>query len=218
MGMGRGGGGRRGKGGFQSAPFDHAVLGGFVDLEPLQLFEFFDFEPEVLQGLDGVTGREVDDESEDLGALDVAQEAEAQAAIEMGALDEARDVGDGDQSPGVAAAVVVALGFDLGPAVVVVEDDGADVGLERGELPVADSGAAFAEGAQERAFPCVGEPDEADVGEQFEFELEDDGHAGFTSGGEFGAGHGSRYEVGVASSSRGPCGEQYRLLHRLGKI
>lgn len=46
-----------------------------------------DFGPEGFEGGDGVAGAEVDDEGEDAGALDVAQEGDAQAAVEVRALD-----------------------------------------------------------------------------------------------------------------------------------
>ena len=93
---------------------------------------------------------------EDGGALDVAEELDAESGAEVGAFDEAGHVGYGE-------AEVVGGFADL---------DDAEVGLEGGEGVVGDLGAGCREPRDECGFADVGEADQAGVGEQAEFEAE----------------------------------------------
>ncbi len=106
-------------------------------------------------GADGGVG-DVDEVDEDGGALDVAEELDAEAGAEVGAFDEAGHVGDGE-------AELVGGVADL---------DDAEVGLEGGEGVVGDLGAGGGEARDQRGFADVGEADEAGVGEEAELEAE----------------------------------------------
>ena len=73
-------------------PIDHAGFCLRVCFGAFELFELAEFVPEDLELLYCTPTAEVDDESEDLSPLDVAQEAQPQPFILMGVCDEARDV------------------------------------------------------------------------------------------------------------------------------
>ena len=102
---------------------------------------------------DGGVG-DVDEVDEDGGALDVAEELDAETGAEVGAFDEAGHIGDGEGK-------VVGSFADL---------DDTEVGLEGGEGVVGDFGAGGGEARDEGGFANVGEADEAAVGEEAEFE------------------------------------------------
>ena len=112
---------------------------------------------------DGVGGvGDVDEVDEDAGALDVAEELDAEAGAEVGAFDEAGHVGDGE-------GLLVGRVADLNDA---------EVGLEGGEGVVGDLGAGGGEARDERGFADVGVADEAGVGEEAELEAVVAGFAG----------------------------------------
>lgn len=178
-----------------------------------------DLVPEGLEGSDRIAGGEVEDEGENAGALDVAEESDAEAAVEMRALDEAGDIGNGEAGAGLDGDLflgeaelrggrVADKGPDGGTARVLVEDDGSDVGLEGGEGPVADAGAAVAEGAKEGALAGIGEADEADVGEELELELDAEGDGLLALCGEEGPGVLARDKVGVSQAADAAGGEE----------
>ena len=113
----------------------------------------------------------------------MAQEGDTETAIEVGALDEAGNVGDGEAGAGfdgdfflgeaeIRGGGVADIRFYDWAARVFVQHHGADVGLQGSEGPVPHAGAAIAEGAEEGALASVGEADEPDVGEEFELELD----------------------------------------------
>ena len=138
-------------------PVDARSRLAVVLLLPAHLGIQADLVPERFEGLDGVPGRQVDDKGQDAGALDVPQKGDAEAAVEVGALDEPRDVGDGEAGARVGNVTATAAGgvemlllllllltsHGLGqrPPRILVQDDGADVGLQGGEGPAADAGA-----------------------------------------------------------------------------
>jgi len=91
---------------------------------------------------------------EDAGALYVAQELDAKTRAEMRAFNESGHVGD-----------------DKGLLVGLLADrDHAEIGLEGGERVVGDFGARGGDAGDERGLAGVGIADEADVGEQLQFQ------------------------------------------------
>ncbi len=88
---------------------------------------------------------------DDFGALDVAEESVAEARAVLGAFDEAGDVGDDDSA-------------------VAFEFDDAKLRFERGEGIVGDLGPGGGDRSQQRALAGVGHADEADVGDQLQFQ------------------------------------------------
>ena len=145
----------------------------------------------------------------------MAEEAKAEAAVEMSIGDQAGDISDGDMGANITGG---AVGWECRSAVMVVEHDGADVGLEGGELPIADAGLAAGESPEEGGFAGVGEAHEPDVGEQFELQLQVERHARFASGGEFGSRARPGDEMRVAEPAGGPGDKEHRFLHRLREV
>lgn len=89
-----------------------------------------------------------------LGSLDVAQECVAQAAVLVGAVDEARQVSDREASKGVGH----------------VHD--AEDRMQRREGIGSDLGRGLRDGAQQGALAGVGISDQADVGDHAQLELD----------------------------------------------
>ena len=92
--------------------------------------------------------------SEEAGALDVAQELGAEAGAEMRAFNESGHVGDDE-------------GLLVG---LLADGDDAEIGLEGGEGIVGDFGFGGGDAGDEGGLAGVGIADEADVGEELEFE------------------------------------------------
>ncbi len=134
---------------------------------------------------------DVDEVDDDAGALDVAEELDAEAGAEVGAFDEAGEVGDGE-------------GLGVGE---VADLDDAEVGFEGGEGVVGDFGFGGGESGDEGGFADVGVADEAGVGEEAEFEAVVAGFAGSAefvlAGGLVGGGG----EVLVAASAAAAAGD-----------
>src|SRR6185437_2805933 len=107
-----------------------------------------------------VHGVDRDEEGEEARALDVAQKLESEPAPFVGALDDARNIGDDERAP-------VAQLYD------------AQVGAERGEGIVSDLRAGGRNHGKERGLARVRLADEADVGDELELELERAGFAVF---------------------------------------
>ena len=151
----------------------------FVEEFGVVLTEFVEEDVVLAADVSAVGG---DEEEEDGVALDVAQETYAEPFAPAGAFDDAGDVR-----------------HDEG-AVVAVGDD-AEVGDEGGEGVVGDFGFGGGDDGEEGGFSGVGESDEPDIGEDFEFE--DDGalDAGFAGLGEAGGLVGGGFEVPVAEPS-----------------
>jgi hypothetical protein len=101
----------------------------------------------------GVIRRAIHDCHQHAGALDVSQEGVAQALALVGALDETGDVGDHRAS-------------------LVVEDDDAQVGSGGREGVARDPGLRLGERRQQRRLAGVRRPDEPDVGDELQLELD----------------------------------------------
>ena len=110
---------------------------------------------EVFDGVGAAAGvGYIDEVEEDAGALDVAEELGAETGAKVGALDESGHVGD-----------------DVGLLIGLFADgDDAEVGLEGGEGVVGDFGLGGGDARDERRLAGVGVADQADVGQQLEFE------------------------------------------------
>ena len=91
---------------------------------------------------------------DDRGALNVLEELDAEAVAEVGAFDEAGQVGDGE-------------GLGVGK---LADLDDAEVWFEGGEGVVGDLGPGGGEARDEGGLADVGVADQAGVGEQAEFE------------------------------------------------
>lgn len=141
------------------------VLGG-IELggdDDLGFFEelFAEAGEFVLDDVIGVDGAifvelgEVDEVEQDAGALDVAEEGDAEAVAFAGTFDEARDVG-----------------HDEGFAAEFIHGNNAEYGLFGGEGVGGDFGFGGGKAADESALASVRETDEADVGEELHFEAE----------------------------------------------
>ncbi len=110
---------------------------------------------EVFDGIGTARGvGHVDEMGEHAGALNVAQELDAEAGAEMRAFNQSGHVGDDE-------------GLLVG---LLADRDHAEIGLEGGEGIVGDFGARGGDAGDERGLAGVGIADEADVGEQLEFE------------------------------------------------
>ena len=110
---------------------------------------------EVLDGVGAAGGvGDIDQVEQEAGALDVAQELGAEAGAEVRAFDEAGHVGDDE-------------GLLVG---LLADGDHAEVGLEGGEGVVGDFGLGGGDAGDERGLAGVGVADQADVGQQLEFE------------------------------------------------
>src|SRR6185437_13045799 len=107
-----------------------------------------------------VHGVDRDEEGKEARTLDVAQKLKSESAPFVGALDDARNVGDDERAP-------VAQLYD------------AQVGAERGEGIVGNLRAGGRNHGKERGLARVRLPDEADVGDELELELERAGLAVF---------------------------------------
>ena len=93
---------------------------------------------------------DVDEVDDDAGALDVAEELDAEAVAEVCAFDEAREIGYGE-------------GLGVGE---FADLDDAEVGFEGGEGVVGDLGPGGGEAGDEGGLADVGVADEAGVGEE----------------------------------------------------
>ncbi len=136
--------------------------------------------PELLVGRTLGHGREVEQDGQHPGALDVAQELVAEAATLAGALDQAGDVGHHVLGGGV-------------------EPDHAEVGLEGGEGIVGDAWLGRRDAGDQRALAHVGEPHQGDVGHELQLEVEPALLAGLALLGERRRAALVREELGVAA-------------------
>ena len=102
----------------------------------------------------GIGLRGVDDVDEEAGALDMAEELEAEAVSFVGALDQAREVG-----------------HDVG---VVANLDDAEHRLQCREGVVGDLRLGAGDGREQGGLAGVGQADEPDIGDEFELELDGD--------------------------------------------
>jgi hypothetical protein len=97
---------------------------------------------------------DIDQVNQQAGALDVAQKLGAEAGAEVRAFDEAGHIGD-----------------DEGLLLRLLADgDHAEVGFEGGEGVVGDLGPRGGDARDERGFAGVGVADQADVGQQLQFQ------------------------------------------------
>ena len=96
---------------------------------------------------------------EDARPLDVAQKLRAQAGAGVCALDESGNIGD-DEAGGIGIAALA-------------QQDHAEIGLERGEGIIRDLGPGSADARDQRALAHVGIADQADIGQQLEFEAKE---------------------------------------------
>jgi len=107
---------------------------------------------EVFDGVGAAAGvADVDEVEQEAGALDVAEELDAEAGAEVGAFNEAGHVGDD-------------VGFLVG---FFTDGDDAEVGLEGGEGVVGDFGLGGGDARDEGGFAGVGIADQANVREEF---------------------------------------------------
>jgi len=135
---------------------------------------------------DEVFSGRIEEVEEEGSALDVFEEADAEAFAFVGALDEAGHVSDDEGEVGEA-----------------LHD--AEVWHQGGEGEVPDGGSARGYGADEGAFAHAGEADDSDVGDEFELHADSDEDCGFSglsvSWGPFGGG--SKEGVSFATSAAG---------------
>ena len=124
-------------------------------------------------------------------ALDVRQEAVPEAGALAGPLDEAGDVGD-DRRP-------------------LTEIQHAQVGVDRGERIGRDLGVRPRQRGEQRRLARVGQPDQADVGEQLEREREPELVALQTLLGELGRLAGRTLEADVAAPALAAAGDEQAL-------
>lgn len=155
---------------------------------------------EVSDGVGTAAGvGDVDEVDEEVGALDVAEEAVAEARALVRALDEAGNVGNDE-------------GLLVGR---FADGDDTEVGLESGEGVVGDFGFGGGDARDERGLAGVGIADEGDVGEDFEFEAEGEFFAGvahFVLAGSLMGGGG---EVLVAATAATAVGDDDALVGML---
>ena len=104
-------------------------------------------------GAAGCVG-DVDQMNQQAGALNVAEELGAQAGAEMRAFNEAGHIGDDE-------------GLLVG---LLADGDHAEIGFEGGEGIIGDFGLGGGDAGDERGFAGIGIADQADVGQQLEFE------------------------------------------------
>jgi hypothetical protein len=115
------------------------------------------------------------------GALDVRQEAVAQASARARALDQAGDVGDHHDS--------------------FAELERAEIRFERRERIRGDLGARPSQGREQRGLAGVGQADESDVGQQLELQIEPALFAGQAVFGEARHAPGRGHKAGVAAAA-----------------
>src|ERR1700675_1574030 len=104
----------------------------------------------------------VDEMHDEASALDVAEEADAKAGTQMGAFDKSREIGD-DESAAEFGAVATRAAIRI---------DDAEIGLESGERIICDFRTRCGNYGNQCGFAGVRETDEADIGEQFQFEAQ----------------------------------------------
>ena len=155
---------------------------------------------EVSDGVGTAAGiRDIDEVDEEVGALDVAQEAVTEAGALVRALDEAGNVGNDK-------------GLLIGS---FADGDDAEIGLEGGEGVVGDFGFGGGDARDERGLADVGVADNADVGEDLELEAEGEFFAGvahFVLAGSLVGGGG---EVLVAAPTASAVGDDDALVGML---
>ncbi len=166
--------------------------GGIVE------FEFLAQGAEVLDGVAALAAGHVEDEEEELAPDDVPEEFVAEADVEVGAFDEAGDVGNGG-------------------AVVAGELDDADDGVEGGEGIGGDLGVGGRDAAEEGGFAGVGVADEAGIGDGAKFEDEVAFLAGLAGGGFARDAVGGTLEMDVAFAAVAAFAED-EFLSGLGEI
>ena len=152
----------------------------------------------VIPGQSTVHGGHVEQDNKRLAALDVAEEGMTEPDVAVGAFDEAGYVADGD------------------PGVVRVFDN-ADMGIEGGEGVGGDAGTRGRDCGQQRGFAGIGVADEADLGQEPQFEPEMTFFARFTGLGESGCLPRGGGEIAIAQAASAAAAEQ-ELLAVLGEI
>ena len=135
----------------------------------------------------------VDEVEQDTGALQVLEEADAEAGTVGGSFDQARDVGDDEALFGANA-------------------HDAEVGVQRGEGVVGDLRAGCGDGADQRALAGVGQAEQAHIGQDAQFEAEFMLFALFALGALARCAIGRGFEVGVAEAALAALGDQHFLV------
>ncbi len=146
----------------------------------------------IIPGFAAVGAGHIDDDGEDGAALDMAEEGVSEADVAVGAFDEAGNVADDDASE-------------------VGEFDDPDLGGEGGEGVGGDFGAGLGDGGEEGGFSGVGVADEADIGNEAEFEEEGALLAGFAGLGKAGGLADGVGEVAVSESAAAAFAEDESL-------
>lgn len=142
---------------------------------------------------------DVDEVDEEVGALDVAEEAVAESGALVRALDEAGNVGDDE-------------GFLIGS---FADGNDAEVGLECGEGVVGDFGFGRRDARDEGGLADVGVADDADIGEDLELEAEGELFAGVAHFMLARSLVGGRGEVLVAAAAAAGAGDDDALVGML---
>ena len=141
---------------------------------------------EVGYGIGAAAGiGDVDEVDEEVGALDVAEEAVAESGALVRAFNEPGNVCDDEG--------LLVGGFAYG--------DDAEIGLERGERVVGNFGFCCGDARDEGGLADVGVADDADIGKNFEFEAEGELLAGVAHFMLAGSLVGGRGKVLVAASA-----------------
>ena len=136
---------------------DRGLLGEWVLAAAGEVREFVRDHAEILDGIGTARRiRYIDQMRQHARALNVAQELDAQSRAQMRAFDEPGHVGDHE-------------GLLLG---LFADGDHAEIRFQRGEGIVGDLGARGGDARDQRRLAGVGIADEADVGEQLEFQAE----------------------------------------------
>ncbi len=135
---------------------DHGLFGERMVADAVaEAGEFVVDDAEVFNGIGAAGGvGDVDEVSEEAGALNVAEKLGSETGAEVRALDKAGDIGDD-------------IGFLLR---FLAHSDDAEAGLEGGEGVIGDLGPGGGDTGDQGGFAGVGEADKADIGQEFELE------------------------------------------------
>jgi hypothetical protein len=117
-------------------------------------------------GVDEIAG--IDQMNKDARAFHMAQKPDAEAGAFMRAFNQAGKIGDDEGAADIGGAFV---GASAGLRNAVGADD-SEIRFEGGEWVIGNFGARGGDYGNQRGFASVGKTDEADVGEQFEFEAQ----------------------------------------------
>ena len=136
--------------------------------------------------------------NQDLGALDVAQELMPESVPAVRAGNEPWDIGHNE-------------------AAIVAEGDDTQVRLQRGERVVGNLGACRRDARDECRLAGIGEPDDADVGEQLQLQPQETFGSRRARLGPSWCAVGRRGEAGVAASAASALGDK-NALPFLGEV